>query len=116
MTAIAITHKDDIIARVAKGDMLKAIATDLGVTPSAICNQLHDDKDYLAAREAGALVRLETQYEALEAATDAVGVSRARECFRAAAWFAEREFPGRWAQRPPTVAVQAAITIIHESK
>ena len=96
MTALAILHRDEIIAQVERGAMLKAIAASIGVTPAAISNQLHDDPDYRKAREIGAEVRLEEQFYKIEAAVAPVDVSRAREGFKAAAWFAEREFPARW--------------------
>ncbi len=99
MTAIAILKRDEIIAKVAQGVMLKAIASDLGVTPGAISNALHADPEYRQARQIGAEVRLEEEYIGIKEAASMSDISRAREGFRAATWFAEREFPERWAQR-----------------
>lgn len=99
MTSVAIARKAEILELVQQGAMLKSVATMLGVTPAAISNQLHADPDYRKAREIGAEVRLEEQFEEIQNATGKDSVSRAREGFKAAAWFAEREFPGRWGQR-----------------
>ena len=99
MTAVAIRCREQIIQQVAQGALLKHIAAKLGVTPAAISQHLANDPEYIAAREAGALDRLETNYEAIEGADDSLKLARAREAFRAASWFAEREFPARWGQK-----------------
>ena len=99
MTAVAIQQRDFIIAEVAKGAMLKAVAAKVGVTPSAISQVIGQDPEYRKAREVGAEVRLEEQFEQITTATSQEATSRAREGFRAAAWFAEREFPQRWGQK-----------------
>ena len=98
MPAVAVIHRELVLERVASGAMLKSIAVELNVTPGAISNALCRDPEYIAAREIGAEVRLEEQYEAIVSASEQTAISRAREGFRAAAWFAEREFPHRWGQ------------------
>jgi hypothetical protein len=105
MTAIAIIHREEIISRVAAGHFLAHIAADIGITPGGVCAQLHNQPDYIKAREMGALVRLENQYQAINEAQDQVAISRAREGFRAAAWFAEREFPERYGGKSAQVIV-----------
>ena len=94
----AITNKTSIITHVQRGGLLSQIARELGVTPAAISQQLAKDPEYRAARQNGAQARLDQQYENLESADDALKLARARETFRAAAWFAEREFPEQWGQ------------------
>lgn len=115
MTAIAIQRREEIIQQVAQGRLLKQVAADLGITHAAISQQLAQDPEYRAAREIGAEARLENEYENIQAASDSLTLARARETFRAASWFAEREFPARWGakQEAPQVAVQVNIT--HES-
>jgi hypothetical protein len=99
VAAIAITHRNQIIKMMREGAHLSVVAADLGVTPGAISQYLSHDPDYRAAREIGAEIRLERQYEQILSADDQLKLARAREGFRAAAWFAEREFPQRWGQR-----------------
>jgi hypothetical protein len=103
MTAIAIQRKPEILERLANGHRLIDIAADLGLkTHSAIVNVLADDPEYRAAREVGALVRIETRETEMESADDSVTVARARELLSHARWRAEREFPARWGQKTET--------------
>jgi hypothetical protein len=115
MTAIAIQRKPEILKRMANGDRLVDIASDLGVTRSAISNQLLDEPEYRAARESGALARIEKweqHIEGMNCKEEAAQVSlaRAREMLAHARWRAEREFPGRWGQKNETT-VDARLTI-----
>ncbi len=96
MTAVAILHRDEIIHQVREGVALRLIADGLNVTPAAISQHLASDPEYRQAREHGAEIRLEDKYQEIDAADDTLKLARAREGFRAAAWFAEREFPHRW--------------------
>lgn len=95
-TAVGHVHKPEILRRVAEGEFLSRIAQSLGCTDGAISHVLHSDPDYIAARQIGAISRVEREYRAICSATDQISISRAREGFRAAAWFAEREFPERF--------------------
>lgn len=96
--------------------MLAKIAKDLGIAPPNISKQLAHDPEYKQARELGAELRMDRSYslmaELAERTTDEVlmegkeaaqalgNLARAREAsWKAAAWFAEREFPHRWGQR-----------------
>lgn len=108
MAATAIIERDSIIQQVAAGALLKTVAQRLGVTPAAISQYLSKDREYLAARENGALARLEDQYQAINESDDALNLARAREGFRAASWFAEREFPDRWGAKQQ-IAMQVQI-------
>lgn len=111
MTAIAILHRDEIIAQVAQGTMLNRIAENLGISAPNISKHLADDPEYLQARETGAELRLHLAYSRMEECAEgetivnedgsrdrvAGKLAHARDAaFKAAAWFAEREFPGRW--------------------
>ncbi len=107
MTAVALQHRETVIARVAAGDKLIDIAKDLGLsTHAAISKALAKDPDYLIARETGAEARLETRESELEEASDSVTVARTRELLSHARWRCEREFPDRWGTRPTIVINQ----------
>ena len=95
--AVAIQHKHEIIEQVRNGVPLQTIAASYGVTSGAISQYLSKDPEYRDARENGAITRLESHYGEIQAAPDALNLARAREAFRAASWFAEREFPAKWA-------------------
>lgn len=117
MTAIAIQHREEILEQVAQGAMLQTIAEKLGIAPQNISKHLASDPEYRESREIGAELRLHLAYSRMDqcaegsAGIDEEGnailvadergtLARAREAaFRAAAWFAEREFPHRWAPR-----------------
>lgn len=114
-TAIAIIHRDEIIEQVSHGRMLRSIAKSLGIAAPSISKQLSDDPEYRQAREIGAELRLELAYlrmdecaegEVVEEDGERIRIetkgnlARAREAaFKAAAWFAEREFPARWGSK-----------------
>ena len=110
--SVALQHRDSIIAKVAEGVPLAIIAKGLHVTPGAISQYLSKDPQYRIARESGAEVRLEEQYEKLtDECADALKLARAREGFKAAAWFAEREFPARWGSKPQESGAQITVVI-----
>ena len=126
MTAIAIQHRDEIIAKVASGEMLNKVASDLDIVPSNISKHLADDPEYKKAREIGAELRLHLAYSRIEDIAD-LGVSesgeivgltqeqgnlaRVREsALRGAQWFAEREFPDRWGGKP-TVVINQGVSV-----
>ena len=97
--AVAVLQKDKIIQHMASGGLLSQISATLGVSPAAISQVLANDPKYIEARLNGVHVRLDTQYQRMEEADDALNLARARECWKAATWFAEREFPERWGQK-----------------
>ena len=101
MTAIAIQHRDEIIALVASGKRLSDISAELGlnVSPQAISHALKDDPDYQGAAESYHSCRLDAAERGIDAAADSVDVARARAAWSSVAWRAEREFPHRWGQR-----------------
>ena len=97
--AVAIRYRDLILKDLQDGKFVRDIADELNVTIPAISQYLANDPEYVAARESGAERRLAEQYRALEGAAEPLSLARARETFRAASWFAEREFPHRWGQK-----------------
>lgn len=99
--ALKAIDPSQILNRVASGEYVPAIAQELGVSKQALSQFLakHDKDSYLAARETAAEIRLDDAMMAIEQATDPLDLARARERFRAVAWRAEREHPGRWGQR-----------------
>lgn len=108
MTAIAITHREAIIERIGKGEYVKDIAIDLGVSKSAISHVLSDDPEYIDAREQGMEARLDNAHKLLaeitenkeiskEDAQDYLNLVRIREIgLKRLEWRAEREFASRW--------------------
>ena len=95
--ALAITHRESIIERVARGDRLADIARDIGLAGKgqAISNALAQDHEYQAAREWGLASRLDQREEEMETCSPQ-DVPRARELLSHARWRAERECPKRW--------------------
>ena len=120
--AVAILHRDEIISQVAQGTMLHRVAKLLGVQAPAISKHLSKDPEYIQARETGAELRLHLAYERIDECAEGETIeeedgqkvriaargnlAHAREAaFKAAAWFAEREFPERWGQKGTTINV-----------
>ena len=103
--AVAVTQRSEIIQRLNAGEFISDIARSFSVTPSALIQQLSGDPEYKAAREAGAEVRLTGHYSGIGLANDVLSLARAREGFKAASWFAEREFPERWGQKGASITI-----------
>lgn len=97
--AKAITHREEILERVAKGEYLQSIAHSLGLKGKGkvLSDYLANDPDYILARESGLEARLEARERELECAEPEY-VPRARELLSHARWRAEREAPHRWGQ------------------
>ena len=102
MTAIAIQRKQEILDSLSQGKFLRDVAAELGVSHAAISQYLSNDPEYIQARETGAEQRLIEQWNELKASADPLTLARARETWKAATWFAEREFPHRWGQKTET--------------
>jgi hypothetical protein len=97
--AKAKTHREEILARVAKGEYLASIAKDLGLSGKGqgISNYLAQDPEYQQARELGLAAKLADRERELECAEPEY-VPRARELLSHARWRAEREAPHLWGQ------------------
>ena len=113
--ALANVDDDVILSRLAAGELASHIAVELGVHKSAIYHRYEDRADYKQAREYGMQVRVEEADSAIATAPDVFTLSRARECFRAVSWRAEREFPHRWGQKQQVTVTTAPIFVIHVS-
>ena len=112
-TALAKVHKDEIVARIAKGEPLTSIALELGYAGhSGIVERLGDDPDYQKAMVSGAFGKLERREKELETADSNVTVTRADRLLNHARWYAERvardQFGAKLdaAQQPIQVVVQ----------
>lgn len=117
--AQALEHREQIIARLASGELLRDVAASLDVSPAAISQVLSKDPQYLAARESGIEQQLEQWQACIEHAQDPLNLARGREAFRAAAWRGEREFPHRWgAKQEVTVDVRVRVddSVLEEGK
>jgi transcriptional regulator with XRE-family HTH domain len=111
MTAIALTHRDEIIERLSKGEYMKDIAISLGVTKQAISQVLKDDPEYVAAREEGMAERLDNAHKLLAEITESreirredakewLDLVRIREAgLKRLEWRAEREHSSRWGSK-----------------
>ena len=111
-TALAIVHKDEIVARLATGEPLTAIAHSLGYAGHAgIVERLGNDSDYQAAMVSGVHGKLEKRERELEAADNNVSVTRADRLLGHARWYAERvardQFGVKNDQQP--IAIQVVI-------
>ncbi len=114
MTAIAVTHKDAILERIARGDKIADIAKDYGVTQPAISKALLDDPEWIEARKNGALSRIEhweKEIENISADTNQVMLGRAKEMLSHARWRAEREFPNQWGAQKININVINGVTM-----
>jgi len=99
--ALAKRRKPEILAAIAQGKPLQAIAHEIGYTDSsAIVHRIGTDPDYLRAMQVSAHAKLEKREAELETAPDNVSVTRADRLLGHARWVAERLHPDRWGQRP----------------
>lgn len=105
MPAVAITHRSDIIDRVAQGERLVDIAASYGVTYAAISLVLSKDPEYQDARQRGLDAKLEQRETELETAQDGLTIARARELLSHARWRAERLNPATYGQQRQSVQV-----------
>lgn len=123
MAAIALTHREEILERLSKGEYMKDIAISLGVTKQAISQVLHSDSEYMQAREEGMAERLDKAHTLLaeitenedikkEDAKEWLDLARVREIgLRRLEWRAEREFPNRWGQQKQAITIINGVSI-----
>ena len=83
------------------GDSLRQIAPALGISHVTLRAMLLGDvpEKYREAQQASFLRRIAEADELLEQATDALGISKAREIAKFARWDAERRLPHLFGQR-----------------
>ena len=107
---IAIQRKDEIIQRIANGEMVKDIAADLGVHRNTINKHLGDDPDYQAAQIDYHANRLDTAEEMILNSEDAASHTRARNYWTAVSWRAEREQRRIWGNEP-SIVINTGVSI-----
>ena len=99
MTAIAIQRKREILERICQGEILREIASDLGVTKQSLHRVLKDDPDYEAAKHEQAASMIDQAKQETWAAREPADIARAREITKFAFRYAESVDPHRWGQK-----------------
>lgn len=114
--AVAVQHKQEILAKVASGKILREIAAEYGVTKQALHRHLKDDPEYQAAMIEQAESMIEEAKEETWAARDPVDIARAREMTKFAFRYAASRDPATWLEKreAPQVAVQ--VNVVHSSE
>ena len=102
---VAVQHQDVILERIANGHKLSAIAADYNVSINSISKALRALPEYKDAQIAGVEVRLDAAEEALDASTDMLGLSRAREQLNHQRWRAEVTAPDIYSRKGPAITV-----------
>lgn len=117
MTAVAILHRDAIIAQVAQGKRLTDIIRELGLNVSApaISQVLTSDKEYASALHVGTVARLDNAEKEIYEARDQLNVSRASAYHRAISWRAEREVPDRYGIKQAQITINNNVLAIGDS-
>ena len=90
--ALAIIHKETILAQLSAGDTLSVIASRLGISQPALSKQLAHDPEFLEAKHLAIesrLVKWEDEIEGIDASTPMVMVARCKEGMSQARWRAE---------------------------
>ncbi len=131
--AVALVNKDKIIEMVANGAMLQQVAKSFGIAAPNISKHLANDPDYKQAREIGTELRLHLAFQRMDECAEGQiiedeesgekvlveskgNLARAREAaFRAAAWFAEREFPAKWGKQAEVQIVNVTVNQVDGS-
>lgn len=108
LTALAVQHRESIIAQVSKGVRLDDIiaSLNLNITKGAITHAIGDDPEYQAARLDGLASRLDNRETELEGAQDQLNLARARELLSHARWRCETEGRSIWGKQS-AINVQA---------
>jgi hypothetical protein len=104
--AIAIVHKEEILAKVRSGFLLREIAAEYGVTKQALHAPLRDDPDYRDAIVEQAESLIEDAKIETWAAREALDIARAREMAKFAFRYGEAVNPDKW-------AAQSKVSVTH---
>jgi hypothetical protein len=99
MTAVAVQRKQEILERVCQGEILREIASDMGVSKQALHRYLKDDPAYEEAKKEQAASMIEEAKVETWAAKEPVDIARAREITKFAFRYAESVDPRRWGQK-----------------
>lgn len=103
-TLAVMTNRELILERLAKGDLVKDIAADLGIHRQNISSALAADPAYKAAQAEAIEARLEQAESDLMRSEDGLALGKNREILSHARWRAERMLPHIYAR--PTNAIQ----------
>jgi predicted transcriptional regulator len=96
---VALQHRQLILDRVSKGEILREIASDLGVTKQSLHRYLKDDPEYQEAKREQAAAMIEEAKVETWAAREPADIARAREIARFAFRYAESVDPQTWGQK-----------------
>jgi hypothetical protein len=102
---IAIKHREEIISRLAAGELVSHIAASLGCHRMSISAVLANDPEYRAAFDESLESRLDMATEAIDEAQDVLSLARAREHASMSRWRAERLLPHKYGQRGAQVNI-----------
>lgn len=102
---------ESLIDQIANGAFLKDLSEQTGLDKRRLSEILRTHPDYPSAKQSAVEVQLDKAQKAIETAAEMSDIARAREMFRAAAWRAEREFPGRWGIKQDSQGVSFNIVI-----
>lgn len=111
MTAIAILKKDEILAKVRDGYILREIAAELGISKQAIHQQLKDDPDYRAAKVEQVESMIAEAKERTWKASNALDIAHAREITKFAFRYAESIDADTWGQKKDEQPVNIQVVI-----
>lgn len=114
-TAIAKLDTDWAIEQIANGAYLRDLAAQTGIDKRRLSEVLRKHPDYASAKESAIECQLDEAQHELRQAQEATDIARARECWRAATWRAEREVSHRWGQRQQ-VDHSGVVTVEHVVK
>ena len=113
MTALAITHKREIIERLSGGETATSIARSFGLkSHSAISHVLADDPDYQAARIDYHVARLDAVEGMITDSTDQLTLARARELATMYRWRAQTEARQVWGKDSVDTATDTNLNTI----
>lgn len=106
---IAIQHRDEIIERLASGELVREIAESLGCSRQVISLQLAKDPEYQAATLEALDARLERYEAALDdpGLADGLSLARIKEQIAHARWKCERRNPAKWGQMKQAIQVNS---------
>ena len=106
-TAIAITHKKEILEQISKGKLLKEVAAQFGVSKQAIWAPLKDDPEYREAITLQCAALIEEAKHLTWAAREGLDIARAREISKWAFRYAESMDKGTWGQHGNSINISA---------
>ena len=107
--AVAIINQDEIIQQLSNGSSLKAIAVSMGITTSAISQNLSNHPEYQQALTLYAEHKLDEAEGMLLNAQDSLNLTRGREYLNHTRWLAERLARDKYGKDTVQVSAQAPV-------